>query len=264
MDLQSGVIDGVIAYDLDRLARQPRDLERLIDVFEERPELVFCTITNDIDLSTSDGRTMARVMVAFANKASADTGRRVARKHRELADAGKNGGGFPPFGWKADRITIDPEQAELSGLDIDTRSDIYSLGVLLYELLAGRPPFDPVAMFKILILQAQHNLSDARMEFMIRDRLSWMRFLGFSLGLTDLDAKEPGFGEDTRFAFSFYGGAKVALAERMGLRFQLQWVSTIIESDSEFFCSSTGFCFVAADSQSYDQFELSAGVVFKI
>lgn len=46
----------------------------------------------------------------------------------------------------------------------------------------GRPPFDPVAMFKILILQAQHNLSDARMEFMIRDRLSWMRFLGFSLG----------------------------------------------------------------------------------
>lgn len=46
----------------------------------------------------------------------------------------------------------------------------------------GRPPFDPVAMFKILILQAQHNLSDARTEFMIRDRLSWLRFLGFSLG----------------------------------------------------------------------------------
>jgi transposase, IS5 family len=46
----------------------------------------------------------------------------------------------------------------------------------------GRPPFDPVAMFKVLVLQAQHNLSDARMEFMIRDRLSWMRFLGFDLG----------------------------------------------------------------------------------
>jgi IS5 family transposase len=46
----------------------------------------------------------------------------------------------------------------------------------------GRPPFDPVSMFKALILQAQHNLSDAKMEFMIRDRLSWMRFLGFDLG----------------------------------------------------------------------------------
>jgi IS5 family transposase len=46
----------------------------------------------------------------------------------------------------------------------------------------GRPPFDPVAMLKALILQAQHDLSYARIEFMIRDRLSWVRFLGFCLG----------------------------------------------------------------------------------
>ncbi len=47
----------------------------------------------------------------------------------------------------------------------------------------GRPPFDSVMMFKILVIQAQNNLSDDRAEFLINDRLSFMRFLG--LGLTD-------------------------------------------------------------------------------
>jgi IS5 family transposase len=45
----------------------------------------------------------------------------------------------------------------------------------------GRPPYDHGLMFKVLILQASHSLSDERTEYLIKDRLSFMRFLGLSM-----------------------------------------------------------------------------------
>jgi len=53
----------------------------------------------------------------------------------------------------------------------------------------GRPPFDPVMMFKILVIQAMDNLSDERAEFLINDRMSFMRFLGLSLADRVPDAR---------------------------------------------------------------------------
>lgn len=52
----------------------------------------------------------------------------------------------------------------------------------------GRPPYDHVLMFKVLILQSSHSLSDERTEYLIKDRLSFMRFLGLSLAQSVPDA----------------------------------------------------------------------------
>ena len=54
---------------------------------------------------------------------------------------------------------------------------------------AGRPPFDNVMMFKVLILQRLFNLSDDQTEYQITDRISFQRFLGLSLGEKVPDAK---------------------------------------------------------------------------
>ena len=52
----------------------------------------------------------------------------------------------------------------------------------------GRAPFDPVMMFKVLVLQALYSLSDEATEFQIKDRLSFQRFLGLGLDDTVPDA----------------------------------------------------------------------------
>ena len=53
----------------------------------------------------------------------------------------------------------------------------------------GRPPFDAVLMCKVLVLQALYNLSDDQTEYQIRDRLSFLRFLGLDLHQRIPDAK---------------------------------------------------------------------------
>ena len=111
--LASGEADGLLVYDLDRLARDPRDLEDLIDIVEAK-RVPVADVSGGLDLSTDAGITQARVLLAFANKSSRDTSRRVTRKHMELAEQGKpGGGGIRPYGSARKRTEIVEEEAEV-------------------------------------------------------------------------------------------------------------------------------------------------------
>ena len=89
----------------------------------------------------------------------------------------------------ADRL----QQLSAKGDDLERISRLVDFEMFRAELTqavprsegskGGRPAFDRVLMFKVLLLQAMHSLSDERCEYLIRDRLSFMRFLG--LGLAD-------------------------------------------------------------------------------
>jgi serine/threonine protein kinase len=59
---------------------------------------------------------------------------------------------------------MSPEQAEMSGLDVDTRSDIYALGVLLYELLTGKTPFDTKELLASGLDKLRHAIREKEPE----------------------------------------------------------------------------------------------------
>ncbi len=105
-DFKEGRTDGIAGWDLDRIVRKPSDLERMIEAYDEAAaqgrRTAFITVQGSIDISTPDGRTMARVLVAFANKASMDTARRVARDRLDRAMRGRVWSNWQAFGWNPD------------------------------------------------------------------------------------------------------------------------------------------------------------------
>jgi len=111
-DLRAGTIDAVVVADLDRLARDPRDLEDAIEIVEHHRRPIV-GLTGGFDLLTDNGKFAARILVAMANKSSADTARRVARKHLEMQQTGMPGGGPRPFGWNEDRRTLHPVESRI-------------------------------------------------------------------------------------------------------------------------------------------------------
>ncbi|MHB1432018.1 MAG: recombinase family protein [Streptosporangiaceae bacterium] len=129
--LASGEADGLIALDLDRVARDPRDFEDLLDTIEAR-RIPVASVTGSLRLGEDGGVAMGRVMVAFANKSSRDTGRRVAAARREMAEQGRFGGGPRPFGFEPDGVTVRESEAQ----EIRDAADKLLGGVSVRQIVA--------------------------------------------------------------------------------------------------------------------------------
>jgi len=114
-DLKHGTRDGVLVWQLDRLHRHPRELEEFFDLVAAAGIAEnLATVTGEHDLSTGEGRLMARIVGAVARKESDDKSLRLKRKHAELAAAGKVAGGGPrPFGYQPDRLAVNPTEATI-------------------------------------------------------------------------------------------------------------------------------------------------------
>jgi DNA invertase Pin-like site-specific DNA recombinase len=113
-DLRTGTIDAVVVYHLDRLHRQPKELEEFFEICKEAGVDDLATVTGRIDLADPDGQFQARILGAVAKKESDDKSRRIRRKHKEIALRGRvSGGGSRPYGYEADKVTVRPAEAAI-------------------------------------------------------------------------------------------------------------------------------------------------------
>lgn len=98
---------------MDRLYRQPIELEEIIPVIEKYGVLISTVYEGDVDLRTETGQTFARITVALARQEVMRKGRRQKRANLERAEKGERSPHtIRPFGWNEDRVTLDEKESE--------------------------------------------------------------------------------------------------------------------------------------------------------
>lgn len=112
-DIRAGEIDAIVGWHIDRLTRKPRELEDIIDLYEQRGVLL-ATATGDVDLSTPTGRYMARTL---GNNARLEVEHKTERQELQRMQAAKMGRphitGRRPFGYLDDFVTAHPVEAPI-------------------------------------------------------------------------------------------------------------------------------------------------------
>jgi DNA invertase Pin-like site-specific DNA recombinase len=111
-DIAEGSRDAVLVYNLDRLTRQPIELEEFARVCDGAGLSMVRTVTSDFDISSDDGLFMARMMAAFAAKESGRKSARMKRKAQQKAEQGlPHVTAQRPFGYSRDGMHIDQAEA---------------------------------------------------------------------------------------------------------------------------------------------------------
>jgi len=112
--IESGDIDAVAVWDLDRLTRRPAELESFVATCEKAGVSQLAFVGGGVDLGTGDGMLVARIKGAVAAEEARKTGQRMRRKKQELAERGlPSGGGRRAFGWERDGQTVRELEAAL-------------------------------------------------------------------------------------------------------------------------------------------------------
>ncbi len=91
-------------------------------------------------------------------------------------------------------------------------------------------------------------------------------FVAMTFGLTHFDPQPAEFDSETYFSASFGGGVQLNASQRIGVRIEGRVFTTLVESDSDIFCSSTdgvGACLIQVDGTTLTQWEARAGLVFR-
>ena len=125
-EVEAGQFGAILAYSNSRLTRRPLELERLISTHERTGVQLHTVTGGKDDLSTADGRMVARIKASVDRGESERISDRIRRKQQELRDAGKWHGGHRPYGFQADGVTPDPAEvaviAEVSRAILDGKS----------------------------------------------------------------------------------------------------------------------------------------------
>jgi site-specific DNA recombinase len=110
---RAGEFRTILAYSNSRLTRRMRELEDLLDLHDQHGVQIHTVVSGSDDLATADGRMTARIKASVDAAEAERTGERLQRAFLAKAQQGTVNQGGRPFGWQADKITLDPAESAL-------------------------------------------------------------------------------------------------------------------------------------------------------